>query len=117
MMSSREVRDGLRASLTAAIKTRDDVAVSALRSALSAIANAEAVGADSGGMRLPRLGIGVTDMPRRELSTGDVIAIIHAEVAERTSAATELRRLGRAEAADRAEAEAAVLMSYVGGET
>jgi len=81
---------------------------------LSAIANAEAVLPD-GGAKLPRLGAGAADVPRRELSVAHLLAIVRAEIAERTAAAEQLQRLGRNEDAERLQAEAAVLMSYVGG--
>lgn len=112
MQSSREIRERLRASLATAIKTRDTVAVSALRSALSAIANAEAV-RPAGGSKLSRLGIGAADVPRRELSAGEVVDIIRGEIAERSAAASEMDRLGNAEHADRLHAEAAVLTGAI----
>jgi uncharacterized protein YqeY len=114
MHSGSEIRERLRASLAAAIKARDAVAASALRYVLSAIANAEAVSPD-GGAKLPRLGAGAADVPRRELSSANRLAVIRAEVGERTAAAEQLRRLGRIGEADRLQAEAAVLMSYAGG--
>lgn len=114
MPSARDIRTRLRAALAVAVKSRDAVAVSALRSALSAIANAEAVPPDEGA-KLPRLGAGAADVPRRELSTANVLAIVRAEISERATAAEQLQRLGRNEDADRLQAEAAVLMSYVDG--
>lgn len=110
------LRQRLRASLRDAIKTRDATAVRALRSAVSAIDNAEAVDAGptrAGAIPNSRLGVGVGDVARRQLSAHDVIEIVRAEITERLAAAAEYRRLGRKDEADRLGAEAAVLESQL----
>jgi hypothetical protein len=86
---------------------------------MSAVDNAEAVDASraptpNGGMVGDvRLGIGAGEGARRELSAQDVIEIIRAEVRDRTAAAAEYERLGRAEQANRLEAEAKALESFL----
>jgi hypothetical protein len=62
--------------------------VEVLRAALSAIANAEAVDPAA----VPH---GATETTRRELSDDDVLAVLRREHDELTSAAADLRRLGR----------------------
>ena len=107
--SIRSVEDDLRLALTAAIKARDRVAVSALRSALGALGNATAVeteitpeaGAIAGGVT----GVGAAEVERRALTPDEERAIVQAEIDEREAAAT----LVVPEAAVRLRAEAAVL--------
>ena len=91
-----DVRDRLRTSLKAALKARDEVATAALRSALSAIANAEAVPPPASKLRL---GVGSGEAPRRELSEAEVKAILRAEIEEKQSAAGVYERLGEVEEA------------------
>jgi uncharacterized protein YqeY len=71
-----DIRTRLRRALTEALKARDQEAVPALRSALSAIGNAEA--------------------ERRHLTEADVAAIVRAEAAEREAAASQYERAGHA---------------------
>jgi len=115
------MRAQLRADLTAALKTRDRIAMAALRSALSALENAEAVVVDdtapivdgtehvAGGA----VGLGAAEATRRELTDADVRAILQDEVRQRAEAADEYAALDRADAAERLRAEAAVLTRYL----
>jgi uncharacterized protein YqeY len=105
-----DVRDRLRESLKAALKDRDEVATAALRTALSAIANAEAV---PPAPWKSRLGVGAGEAARRELSDADVIAILRAEVEEKQSAASVYERLGESNEARRLRAEAEFLHGLV----
>lgn len=105
-----DVRQKLRESLKAALKSRDEIATAALRSALSAIANAEAV--DPAPNRV-RLGVGAADVPRRELSDAEVMAIIQAEIDERMHAAAEYERLGQDDRARRLGSERDVLSTLL----
>ncbi|MGW4489070.1 GatB/YqeY domain-containing protein [Amycolatopsis sp. NPDC004368] len=115
------MRASLRAGLKTALKNRDRVATTALRAALAAIDNAEAVPVDqplstaSGTEHVvgAALGVGAAEAARRELSDADVRAIVENEVVERATAAAEYAGLGRAEAAERLQAEAEVLTSYL----
>lgn len=115
------MRAQLRAALTAAIKARDPVAVSALRSGLAAIANAEAVDAasmqpsitDESEFAGAVLGLGAGEVARRELSEADVRAILRTEVSDRTGAADDYERLGQPEHAARLRAEAEFLNKHL----
>jgi uncharacterized protein YqeY len=113
------LRQGLKASLRVALKARDTTAVAELRSAISAIDNAEAVDRSlaskpaGGVIATARLGVGVGDVARRELSRQDVVEILRGEITERTAAAAEYERLGRAEKANRLRAEATALVPHL----
>ncbi|QMU79868.1 GatB/YqeY domain-containing protein [Streptacidiphilus sp. PB12-B1b] len=108
------LRQRLREALTGAMKARDRAAVSALRSALGAIGNAEAVERpDSVDERLAieqiPTGLGAAEAERRELTEPQVAGIVRAEVAERQAAALDYERAGRPDRAALLRAEAAVL--------
>ena len=112
------VRQRLRESLRVAISSRDEIAVAALRSALSAVDNAEAV--DRSHAPAPtevigdvRLGVGAGEVARRELTAEDVLEVVRVEVTDRTAAAAEYERLGRVEQASRLKAEAKALLSFL----
>ncbi len=115
------MRARLRHDLTAALKSRDPVAVAALRSALAAIDNAEAVSVDSTSVPAPTSehiagatsGAGSSDVERRVLSTADVRAIVRTEIDQRIDAAAEYARVGRADTAEKLRLEAAVLSAYL----
>ncbi|HKA84176.1 MAG TPA: hypothetical protein VKD21_09960 [Acidimicrobiales bacterium] len=108
----------LRQALPAALKARDQVAVAALRSAVSAIDNAQAVEAPpaprSGGVIAGAVtGLGAGDAARRELSEDDIAAIVSYELAERRRAAADYERAGQIDAAARLRAEADVLAAHL----
>ncbi|HWD45875.1 MAG TPA: GatB/YqeY domain-containing protein [Actinomycetota bacterium] len=115
------LRDRLRDGLPAAIKARDGVAVAALRSALAAIENAEAVAPPPGSPteathdRLAGTvaGVGAAEAERRALSEAEVEEIARGEVDERRAAADAYERAGRADPARRLRAEADVLGGYL----
>jgi uncharacterized protein len=101
------IRSRLRRALTEAMKARDAGAVSALRSALSAIGNAEAVDPSATGPGRPGAsgsvhfagavaGLGAGEAERRHLTEADVAAIVRAEAAEREAAAAQYERSGQA---------------------
>jgi uncharacterized protein len=114
---SREtsLRRRLRDALVAAMKERDRVTVTALRSTLAAIDNAEAVDttAAAGAIESSPVGIGVAEAERRALSEEDVARIVRAEVADREAAAREYDRAGRPERAEALRAEARMLSSHL----
>lgn len=116
------MRSDLRRDLTAALKARDRVTIAALRSALAAIDNAEAVPTATGAIDSTTgtehvagaaLGLGAAEADRRELTETDVRSIIEVEVADRTTAAAEYDRLGRTDRAAQLRAEAEVLGRYL----
>jgi uncharacterized protein YqeY len=113
-------RARIRRALTAAMKARDATAISALRSALAAIDNAEApdvseapagqTGVIAGGVA----GLGAGEVARRELSDAEVEAIVRGEITERQSEAGDRERTGHHDRAVVLLAEAAALAGVVG---
>jgi uncharacterized protein len=111
------LRQRLRDALPAAMKARDRVAVAALRSALAAIDNAEAVGGTGAkGMAIEQspVGVGAAELPRRELTAEQVEEIVRAEVAEREAAALGYERGGHADRAAQLRNEIRVLAQALG---
>ncbi|HEY4464458.1 MAG TPA: hypothetical protein VGN41_17460 [Streptosporangiaceae bacterium] len=115
-----DVRARLGRALRDALKARDQVAASALRSALAAIANAEAVppaaSPPSGPTTNPYVagaaaGVGGAEAERRVLSDAETGAIVQAEIAERHAAAAQYDEAGHADRAARLRREADVLTS------
>jgi uncharacterized protein YqeY len=113
----RAIRARLNQALRDAMRSRDQVATSALRSALAAIANAEAVAASaqpaaaSGSEHFAgaAAGLGATEVARKELTEPAVRAIVRAEIADRDTAVRQYARGGHADRADRLRAEINVL--------
>jgi uncharacterized protein YqeY len=114
----------LRAALVPAMRARDAVAVSALRSALAAIANAEAVDVPTPTVELRSVatsrnvagalvGVGAGEVVRRQLSDDDVRRIVLDEVAGRQADADTLEEHGARERADTLRAEADVLSAVL----
>ena len=117
--SARLLRRRLEAALRTAMRNRNAGAASALRSALSAIDNAESVDGQpepttkSGLVAKAHLGVGVAEVARRKLSAHELAGILRAEVDERADAAAEYERLGRPDQAGRLREEAAALLPYL----
>jgi uncharacterized protein len=116
------MRAELRRDLTDAMRRRDAVAVAALRTALAAIENAEAVHpGDDGPLPEPGgspvaggvVGLGAAEAPRRHLTAADQERIIRTEVRERLAAAADYERRGQHARAERLRAEAHVLGRYL----
>lgn len=95
-MEESSLKSRLQAALTAGIKARDEVALSALRQALSAIAVAETAGDE----------VAV-------LTDEQVIAVLVVEVRKHHETGDAFVTAGRADRVDRARAEAAVLEVYL----
>jgi uncharacterized protein len=119
-----DLRIRLSAALKDAMRARDQVAAAALRSALGAIGNAEAVPADqtaavpgAGGPHFAGAvaGLGAAEMARRQLTPADLEAIMRTEISERERAADEYAANGFADQAERLRREASVLSSIVKG--
>ena len=112
-------RATLRDALLSARKDRDATRVAALRSALSAIDNAEtpdgarvdapSSGTIAGGV----VGLGAAEVARRELSDKQIRELVQAEIDERLSAAREIDASHEQRAAT-LRAEAAVLRDLLG---
>lgn len=122
----QELRALLRADLVAAMKARRREAVSALRTALAAIENAEAVTAPTGTADAgatgaagsehvagASAGVGSTEAPRRVLSAEDLHGLLRAQVTERRAEAERYTAHGAHDAAERLRAEADVLAGYL----
>jgi len=104
------LRRQLNGDLLLAMKAKNLVAISALRSVLSALDNASAVPISTAAAPVyGRNG----DVPRRDLSDSDCQSIISAEVSARALAAEEYVRLGRDDVAARLRAEQAVIERYI----
>lgn len=102
------------------MRARDSVAVSALRTTLAALDNAEAVPVDEAELRgvaveQSPMGLGATEATRRELSERSVADIVRAEVTERLETAAQLTAPAHADRAARLRAEAAVLLRFLNG--
>ncbi|GAA1201083.1 GatB/YqeY domain-containing protein [Prauserella alba] len=114
-----ELRTTMRAALKDAMKSKDKAATSALRSALGALDNAEAVpagaapdtGSDNVAGAVP--GVGTADVARKELTADDVTGIVRAAVDERRANAADYDRLGQHDAAETVRYEATVLARFV----
>jgi uncharacterized protein YqeY len=91
-----ELKDRLRADLSAAIKSRSTITVATLRMALAAITTEEVSGSSA-----------------RELSDDEVLAVLTREAKKRREAAEVFAAAGRDELASRERAEGEVLASYL----
>jgi hypothetical protein len=108
---SRSIREQMQADLMTALKGGDVVAVSALRTTLAALSNAEAV--DPGpGAPLVRAGL-FGDVERRWLSSDDIASIVTRERNELRAAAALLDEAGRPAEAAGCRARAAILDNYL----
>jgi uncharacterized protein len=124
-MGTATVRDLLQRAVGEAMKARDMVAVSALRSALGAIDNASAVPAGAAPVTRTAspyvagaaAGLGAAEIRRRSLSDQEATAVVRAEVAERLAAAQQYDRAGHTEQAGRLRREADILASALAMES
>lgn len=112
------IRSRLREALLEAMKARDSAAASALRSALGAIGNAEAVPppelARPGDHRYiagSAGGLGAGEAERRTLTEEDAARIVQAEVTQRQAAASQYEAAGHADRASRLRREAEIIVS------
>lgn len=90
------VQARLRADLTAAIKSRDELRAATIRMALTALKTAEVAGAHA-----------------RDLQDQEVLAVLGREAKKRREAAEAYDAAGRAELAERERAEGAVIAEYL----
>jgi uncharacterized protein YqeY len=99
------LRQQLSDALPEAMKAKERATVDAVRSALAAVANAEAV--DTAGMT-SRTGTYATEVERRQLTESQVEAIVREVHDELRAASDEMRSLGQqaraTELADQADA-------------
>lgn len=100
----------LRADLVTAIRERNKVAVSMIRTLIAAIENAEAVEAES----MAEVNIGLNhDRPRRDLSQADIASIVARERDELTDAVKRYRELGLTTELAELEERMAVVDRYI----
>jgi len=106
------LRERLRRTLRDALRSRDAVAAGALRTAIAAIDNAEAidVGPDRFGSEpLGAVGVGAAEATRRTLTEDDILRIVRAEAADRLTAAAQYDMAGQSDAASKMRAGADLL--------
>jgi hypothetical protein len=120
MADEEALRARLRRALTDAMKQRDRTAVTALRTALSAIDNSEAVArpeppsdVGSGAIAGAVHGVGRSEVLRRDLTEGEILDVVVDQIEERDRAANEYERMGQLDHANLLRDEAAVLRSHI----
>lgn len=91
-----ELKDRVRADLTAAMKRREELRASTLRLVLAAITTAEVAGKQA-----------------KQLSEDEVMSVIVSESKKRRESAEAFDKAGRAELAAKERAEAAILAEYL----
>ena len=110
-----DLRTVLQSALLPAMRAGDADTVAVVRSALAAIANAEAVPApsitpaDEGPVAGAVTGVGSTEAPRRELTADEVREVVEHERQDRVQAAEESEAGGLGEYAARLRTQAAIL--------
>src|SRR6201999_4291416 len=90
------LKEKLRADMTEALKSKDELRLATLRMALTAITTEEVAGKSA-----------------RELSDDEVLKVLGREAKKRREAAEAFDGAGRAELADRERAEGGVLDTYL----
>lgn len=91
-----ELKDRLRAELTASMKARDELRSSTLRMVLTAVTNAEVAGRQA-----------------RELSDDDVTTVLASEAKKRREAASAFDDAGRGELAAKERAESVIIAEFL----
>jgi hypothetical protein len=91
-----DLKNRLRADLTTAMKARDELRTATLRMVLAAVSAEEVSGKEA-----------------RELSDDEVMGVLRRESKKRREAAEAFAGAGRAEQAEREEAEGGVLAAYL----
>jgi uncharacterized protein len=91
-----DLKNRLRADLTSAMKTRDELRTATLRMVLAAVSAEEVSGKEA-----------------RELSDDEVLAVLRREAKKRREAAEAFAGAGRPQQAEREDAEGGVLAAYL----
>lgn len=117
---SSDLRQALRDALPGAMKDRDTPARNAIRAALAAIENAEAVAdpqtlnaTESPHIAGARIGVGAGEADRKELDDERILEIVSSQRDEWLAAAADSRRAGAIQRAEEMEAEAAALDAFL----
>jgi uncharacterized protein YqeY len=95
-MSNSGMKQRLHDDMTAALKARDEIRKSTLRMALTAVTKAEVAGKEA-----------------RELSDAEIVDVLGSEAKKRRESVVAYREAGRAELADKEQAEADILAEYL----
>jgi hypothetical protein len=113
------LRAALRRGLVAALKARDAEALAALRTAIAAIDNAEAIPATdtqapltSADIAGASSGVGSTEAVRQSLSVGQLRDIVSEQIVEYAREADRYDLLGQPDAAQRLRHRARILAAY-----
>jgi hypothetical protein len=120
-MPSDDLRFELRRRLSAAVRDRDRIAVAALREAIAALDNAEAVRSDpdlktgsgpyvAGGV----VGLGAAEVERRILDAGEQRAILRAVIETSLTAASTYDEHGQSLRATELRSGAEILIATLG---
>ena len=118
MQSDDDLRPHLRRRLSAAVRDRDRVAAAALREAIAALDNAEAIPPDgdlkaessehvAGGV----VGLGAAEAERRILDAAEQRAIVRAVIETRLTAASTYDKHGQSARADELRSGAEILIA------
>jgi hypothetical protein len=121
MHSEDDLRTGLRQQLRVALRDRDRIAVAALRQAIAALDNAEAIPPDSDLMVQSSeyvagaaVGLGAAEAERRILDADAQRAIVKAEIDTRLAAATAYEEHGQSARGAELRLGAEVLLAALG---
>lgn len=113
-------REGLRRDLRAALKSRQPDTISALRTLIAAIDNAEAIPPDPDPPRsddsvvaLSSPGVGSTEAPRRDLAMADIEGIVRDLLCEYETTGVHYRSIHQHEASDQCRRKAAIVRAYL----
>src|ERR687891_3006411 len=90
------LKELLRTDLTASMRVRDELRTATIRMVLTAVTNTEVAGSEA-----------------RVLSDDDVLAVLAKEAKKRREAADAFREGGRADSAEREEAQAGIIAEYL----
>jgi uncharacterized protein YqeY len=105
------VRDRLQADLREAMRARDRPRTSVIRTALAALANAEAVEAQPVAMAD---GLYAAEVERRPLTDADIRRVLDEVRDDLVQSADELAELGRGDEAEGLRVQAGILAGYMG---
>jgi uncharacterized protein len=120
---AQALRAALRRGLTTALKARDAEALAALRTAIAAIDNAEAIATTdtrrpvtSADIAGASSGVGSTEAVRRSLSLGQLHDIVREQITEYAREADRYDALGQPDTAHRLRHRARILADHVAPE-
>ena len=108
-----QIREQMKADLTQAMKARDSLAVTTLRSVLGAIDNAEAIPVSEAKFPVEPVVGKSNEAPRKILSPDDIRQILQHEIEDRRAASTEYARLGQQAEAERLQKAAGLIEGYL----